>query len=274
MSDMYIFLHLIDMRSINQQELNTESLSNTEFDKVNNDKLTSGVVSEIIPNISDLVTSFAYEQDTEEVPAQTYTGWATTNINIRTEPNTDSYIVGIIPFNAHVTYTYYNESWYVTENGYYISAMFLAENECPYTIYNVPTNTGFKSYMSHKSITTKSSSQYVLQLSYAYTGNYGIRQINGRYLVAIGTAFNASVGTYFDLILENGEVIQCVVGDIKADIDTKSDNITTKHNGCVSEFIVDTNVFTSMNTGDVSSVNELWNSPVVQIKAYDKNILE
>lgn len=274
MSDMYIFLHLIDMRSIDQQELNTESLSNTEFDMLNNDKLTSGVVSEIIPNISDLVTSFAYEQDTEEVPAQTYTGWATTNINIRTEPNTDSYIVGVIPFNAHVTYTYYNESWYVTEDGYYISAMFLAENECPYTIYNVPTNTGFKSYMSHKSITTKSSSQYVLQLSYAYTGNYGIRQINGRYLVAIGTAFNASVGTYFDLILENGEVVQCIVGDVKADKDTKSDNITTAHNGCVSEFIVDTSIFTSLNTGDVSSVTTDWDSPVAQIKVYEKNCME
>ena len=141
--------------------------------------------------------------------------------------------------------------------------------------YYINNTNSFKSYMPYQAITDTESSQYQLQ-QYAITNEYGIREVDGRYLVAIGTYFNVDVGTYIDLILANGEVIECIVGDIKDNRDTLSDNTTTASNGCVSEFICNTN---SLNIevksmGDISYVKDEWNSPVTQIKVYDENALK
>lgn len=148
------------------------------------------------------------------------------------------------------------------------------ETNTEYKKYTIPSNSGFKSYMSYKSITSKSSYQYKLQSQYAYTGNYGIRQVNGRYCIAIGTFSTASVGTYVDLILENGTVIPCIVGDFKAPVHTDSSNIVTLHNGCVSEFIVDINNLhsTAKRMGNVSYCEDSWKSPVKEMKVYNTNV--
>ena len=127
--------------------------------------------------------------------------------------------------------------------------------------------------MPYTTITSKSSQQYKLQ-KIAYTGTYGIRQYDNRYCVAIGTAFNADVGTYFDLILANGTVITCVVADIKADRHTDSNNMITVANGCLTEFIVDSSALNrnAKRMGDISYCNEDWNSRVEKIRVYDKNV--
>ena len=134
---------------------------------------------------------------------------------------------------------------------------------------------GFKSYMSYGAISNHNSDQYKLQVL-AYTGEYGLRVVDDRYCIAVGTALNASVGTYVDLVLENGITIPCVVGDIKADQHTLSDNITTASNGCVSEFIVDGSNLSSIikQAGNVSVINESWNSAVTEFVIYDYNILD
>lgn len=149
-----------------------------------------------------------------------------------------------------------------------------------YISYRIPYNKGFKSYMSYKAITHKSSKQYKIQNKYAYTGTYGIRQVNDRYCVAVGTYFQMEVGTYFDLVLENGTVIQCILSDVKDNKHTLSDNITTASNGCVSEFITDIRCLPydvrnnkGTGTGDISDCCEEWDSPVKEIRVYDKNIL-
>lgn len=130
--------------------------------------------------------------------------------------------------------------------------------------------------MSYTAISDISSLQYYLQQNYAYTGEFGIRQVNNRFCVAIGTAFHASIGTYFDLILENKVSIPCIVADIKADKDTCADNIITATNGCVSEFVVNMNTleYKAKKNGDISSCCEEWNSPVNMIRIYDKNIFK
>lgn len=209
-------------------------------------------------------------------------GYTTERVNVRKEPSINSDIWEVYDFNICVIYKQYNEDWvlvlYPCELGTtpaYIASKYITD--IPYSVinYNIPNNNGFKSYMSYDAITSESSNQYILQTNYAYTGNYGIRQVNGRYCVAIGTAFNADVGTYFDLILENGTVIQCIVGDIKADIDTEDNNVVTTSNGCVAEFIVDSNIL-NLNAkllGDISECNEEWKSRVVTIRVYGKNIL-
>lgn len=207
-----------------------------------------------------------------------YLGWVTARVNIRKEPNTDSEVLDIIEFNEAINYQIYNSKWAViTYNNEqaYVHRNYISQDENSFDEYSVPDNRGFKSYMSYEAITNETSKQYKLQKHYAYTGNHGIRMIHNRYCIALGTYFNAPIGTYVDLELDNGTIIPCIVSEIKSDVHTNADNIVTSHNGCITEFLVDTEV---MNTnakrdGDISSCREEWNSPVVKINVYNKNIL-
>ena len=142
--------------------------------------------------------------------------------------------------------------------------------------YDAPDNSGFKSFMDYRTITNTESKQYKLQQHYAYTGEHGIRMADSRYIVAIGTYFTPDIGQYFDIILENGTVIPCILGDQKADADTDSDNIITKHNGCMSEFIVDSDALNKdvKFYGDMSYCLKDWDSPIKTIKVYNRNIFE
>lgn len=204
-------------------------------------------------------------------------GYTVGNVNVRKNNSVNSDIIGEIPFNTYIEYQKYDENWgqikYNNEIGY-INIGYIAKEDCEYKSYNMPTNSGFKSYMSYKAITDKSSAQYQLQ-QLALTSTDGIRCISDRYCVAIGTAFDAKVGTYVDLVLTNDLIIPCVVGDIKADVDTDSTNIVTKHNGCVAEFIVDTKRLNkkAKKMGDMSYCNKDWDKPIKSIIIYEKNIL-
>lgn len=150
-------------------------------------------------------------------------------------------------------------------------------NEITVSSYTIHINNqnNFKSYMPYKAITDSSSKQFKLQ-QMAITSENGIRIVNDRYCVAVGTAINADVGTYIDLVLENGTIIPCIVGDIKSDQHTLSDQITTASNGCVSEFIVCTEYVPDIvkTTGSYSYNDETWNSAVSEFIVYEFNILE
>lgn len=127
----------------------------------------------------------------------------------------------------------------------------------------------FKSYERYTALTNTSSWQYRLQ-QIAYTGDYGIRMYDGRYCIAVGSGVGASGGQYIDLVLENGVVIPCIVGDFKADSDTDAANLATG-NGCVSEFIVDMSTLHeyARTSGNISDVESTWNSPVVEFRIYE-----
>ena len=137
-----------------------------------------------------------------------------------------------------------------------------------------PSTSGGKSYMPYTAITSTDSPQYKLQCQ-AHTGNYGIRMVGDRYCVALGSYYTTTIGQKFDLVLENGTVIPCVLSDIKADEHTLCDNVTTANNGCVSEFIVDINHLKKdiKTHGDISYAEGTWDSPVVMIRVYGKNII-
>ena len=204
-------------------------------------------------------------------------GWTTTTLNVREEPNTDSSILDTLPFNTYIKYYEYDDEWaeIAFDNGQaYVNRNYISDEECEFVMYDVPKTRGFKSYMPYTAITNKKSKQYKLQ-QIASTGAYGIRVVDSRYLVAIGTAFNAEVGTYIDLILEDGFVIPCIVGDVKSPRHTDSSNMITMHNGCVSEFIIDSKALhkSIKRSGDVSSCNENWNGCVRAIVVYSKSAL-
>lgn len=136
--------------------------------------------------------------------------------------------------------------------------------------YSIPEYSGFKSFMSYK-LFGKKTEQYKLQ-QMALTDSKGFRRVDDYYVIAVGSYFNAKVGQRLDLVLENGEVIKCVVGDEKAEKDTDSSNIFSKNN-CMSEFIVDIKTLetTVKSGGDVSLYpDEEWDSPVKEVILYEE----
>ena len=239
---------------------------------------TDVAAQEETTNLTAGITKVMMEHTHElRVDSEEYTGYLTSNINVRSEPSTDSEILEVYPFNQKIQYQKYNDEWVEIQykSGIaYICSEYISDEQLDYTEYIAPITSGFKSYMPYTAITSKSSPQYKLQ-QIAYTGTYGIRQYDNRYCVAIGTAFNADVGTYFDLILANGTVIPCIVADIKADRHTDSNNMITIANGCLTEFIVDSSTLNrkAKRMGDISYCNKDWDSRVEKIRVYDKRVL-
>ena len=138
----------------------------------------------------------------------------------------------------------------------------VAEQE-PYDTYYIGGGE-FKAWMSYTALTATNSVQYELQ-QMAYTNEYGLRCIDGRCLVAIGTYFNAPVGTYFDIVFSDGSILNCIVGDIKADIHTDENNLASLNNGSIVEFIVDTNCMSdySLLRGTIMEYPELIDTIIV-----------
>lgn len=238
---------------------------------------TGVAVQEETTNLTAGVTNMILNVITNPIMEEYFDGWTTANLNVRKEPSLDSEILEVYSFNIPITYSKYNDEWakiqYNSEVAY-MSLDYISDEKLNYQDYLVPKTSGFKSYMPYTAITSKSSPQYKLQ-QIAYTGNYGIRMYDNRYCVAIGTVFNADVGTYFDLILANGTVIPCVVADIKANKDTDSRNMVTKISGCLTEFVINSSTLNknAKRMGDISYCCEEWNSRVEKIRVYDKSAL-
>ena len=102
-----------------------------------------------------------------------------------------------------------------------------------------------KTYMPYTAVTSKSSNQYKLLYSdKAYTDERtGLRMYDGRYCIAVGTAYASKIGTKIDVVLENGKILNCILGDVKSDAHTDSSHQFHAIDGSVVEFIVDYDFF-------------------------------
>lgn len=226
---------------------------------------------EITDNEEDII----YPEIEEEIWVSGYT---TANLNVRSECNTDSEILTVLPEYSEISFRYIedNDEWveYVyNDNTAYLYKSYVEEG-LPYVVKSATGDTR-KSYMDWKKITNKSSLQWKLQHKYAYTESNGVRAVNGRYCIALGSYYTHSIGQYVDVVLENGLVIPCIVGDAKQDIHTLN-NHSIGLDGGVVEFIVNTKSLSSIvrTTGDVSYVSEDWKSNVVEIRIYYKNLFD
>lgn len=139
--------------------------------------------------------------------------------------------------------------------------------------WNISSGITFKAFMDFRTITRKGTGQYKIR-TMSDTSSSGLRVCNNRYLIAIGTAYNASVGTYVDVKMSDGSVIPCLVGDIKSDKDTDASHKYAK-NGSALEFIVDTNALPGAVTyhGDVSKIGGAISNKAVELVVYRKNAL-
>ena len=202
------------------------------------------------------------------------TGWLKAKTNVRAYDGfSDDNILTVLPKYSQVEYEYYNDEWCFIKYGdtvAYVHRDLISDHEITSNTYYAPYNR-IKSYMPYTAITSRNSAQWKLQ-QVAYTGRHGIRQVNDRYCIAVGSAYTSKIGQYIDLVLENGSVIHCILADQKADKDTNAENTITEHDGSLVEFVVSSGDLSSSvrKMGDISYAQDNWNSMITQVIVYDE----
>lgn len=142
-----------------------------------------------------------------------------------------------------------------------------------YDIYYIPeeyNKVDHKTFMDYTAITAVNTPHWQLQKYYAHTGPMGIRTVDGRFCIALGSHFTTTIGQYVDVILENGITIPCILGDQKSDRHTDTQHIAHRRDGSIVEFIIDSK-YTPLwirQTGYMNYCYDNWQSPVVKIKVY------
>lgn len=102
-------------------------------------------------------------------------------------------------------------------------------------------------YMAYTAVTSRNSGQYkLLYGDSAYTDTVtGLRMVDGRYCIAVGTFYASKIGTKINLVMANGGVVECILGDVKSDEHTDPTHRYQKYDGSVAEMIVDYQYFKS-----------------------------
>ena len=225
-----------------------------------------------LPNgYSEVVPASVGHSSTVDSDFESYDCYCAVNaLNIRLAPTKDSDSIGKYLFGNKLTIVAEIGNWGLTDRGWVCLDYILQDLGA--RIVDCPPTSGWKSYEYYTAL--RAYKQADLQ-ERAFTDSEGFRKVDGRYCVAVGTRVSSSVGTYFDIVLKNGTVINCIVGDVKDDADTQSNNIITAHNGCASEFIVSRSLRSDLRClGDVSTRVSEWDSPVDYFIVYDYNVFD
>lgn len=247
-----------------EEVLETETDSNPE--RVEDDEDLFDDYEEVTPE--ETVQEPTIEYDLDNVGYVSVSG-----LRVRENPDINSNVVEYLSYGDKIEYSIYDDEWLViklNDNYSYVSDKYIIDTLPNYRAKSVVGDKR-KSYMDYTAITSKSSPQYKLQHNHAYTDDTGIRMVDGRYCIALGSYYTHRIGQYVDLVLENGEVIECIIGDQKDDRDTNSSN-TIAHDGSATEFIVETKALSRMvrRMGDIGYTYDGWLSKVVEIRIYDK----
>ena len=135
---------------------------------------------------------------------------------------------------------------------------------------DVPSNNSFKSYMDADTITSRNTDQYKLKAKYVIDEQTGIWTVDERYCIAVGSYYTQSIGTYIDVVMENGSTLHCILGECKRNRDTDYTN-RQNPNGSVVEFIVNTSSMPSMvrKMGNCSYACEEMKGEIKSIIVYE-----
>lgn len=127
-------------------------------------------------------------------------------------------------------------------------------------------NSTNKTYMAYTAVTSKNSNQYKLLYGVsAYTDTVsGLRMVDGRYCVATGTFYASRIGTKLNLIMANGSVVECILGDVKSDAHTDPTHRYQAQDGSVVEMIVDYSYFKSTSQYPVELKGKVLRIEVVE----------
>lgn len=139
-----------------------------------------------------------------------------------------------------------------------------------YIEYGTPMNNSFKAFMDYRTITDPYSEQAKLLVDAVTDTVTGIMAIDGRYCIAVGSYYTNIIGTKLDLVMENGEIIPCILTDCKADIHTDYLN-QANPNGGIAEFVVNYDYLPDKVrlTGDVSNGLDMFKGEIERIRVYE-----
>jgi len=137
-----------------------------------------------------------------------------------------------------------------------------------YDVMSTPSRNSFKSYMSYRAVSS-SSAQGRLQTKAKTDSDTGIRKVDGRYCVALGSYYCSKIGTKFDLVMSNGSVVKCILADQKANKDTDAKNQKTS-DGSIAEFLVDMSQIPrkAKVMGDMSYATKELKGNISKIRVY------
>ena len=135
---------------------------------------------------------------------------------------------------------------------------------------DVPSNNSFKSYMDADTIRSKNTDQYKQKAKYVLDEQTGIWTVDGRYCIAVGSYYTEAIGTYIDVVMENGNTLKCILGECKRNRDTDHTN-RQNPNGSVVEFIVNISSMPNMvrKMGNCSYACEEMEGEIKSIIVYD-----
>lgn len=256
--------------SVDEIEDEENKIEEVESDTYSNITMNTITIEPMIENIVETEKPVIYDFDV--------IGYTIANLNVRTEPNTECEILDVLDRYDEIQFSYLddNDEWVVInyDGRYAYLCKKYIEEGLPYEVKSAENDTR-KSYMDWKAITCKTSKQWELQHKYAYTESNGVRAVNGRYCIALGSYYTHEIGQYVDVVLDNGLIIPCILGDAKQDRHT-TNNHSIGLDGGVVEFIVNTESLNSKvrKSGDVSYTSEDWRSHVVELRIYYKNLFD
>lgn len=123
----------------------------------------------------------------------------------------------------------------------------------------------FKSYMSWTALHPEST-QGKFSAQAVADPETAIMTYNGRYLVALGSAYADHVGQEIDIVMESGQIIHAVVGDFKAAEHTDEYGSTQRWDGSVVEFVVSSNSEAAEVTKGTGSYNIIFPGKVKEFR--------
>lgn len=123
----------------------------------------------------------------------------------------------------------------------------------------------FKSYMSWTALHPEST-QGKFSAQAVADPETAIMTYNGRYLVALGSAYADHVGQEIDIVMESGQIIHAVVGDFKAAEHTDEYGSTQRWDGSVVEFVVSSNSEAAKVTKGTGSYNIIFPGKVKEFR--------
>jgi hypothetical protein len=231
-----------------------------------------------------LKSKYLIETNTKPVDIKKEKGYVNVGIlNVRTEPSTKSKKIGELYYGTLKTYYDFGDDKFVKicykKKDAYVSKDYLQKknpmkNGIKKMAYRAD-KAGRKSLEDYHNITAVSSAQYKLQTCSETDSKTGLRKINGRYMIAVGSYYSHNIGQYVDVVLENGTIIPCVIGDAKQDIHT-TDGCSIGLDGGAVEFISDFHQIPKIcyQWGSMSyNPYEDWYSSVKYLVIYDIDLI-
>lgn len=201
-------------------------------------------------------------------------GYIINMCSLKFSPSKKSKLWSKLKLNQKVQYADYSKHHKIVRSGnkvFFINSKNISRRKLKTWDYEV-SGDKCKTYESYKAIGTKGRSTQSKLQAQAITREDGVRTVDGRVCIAVGSHYKANIGQYVDIHLKNGTVIEAIIGDWKADCHTVN-NHTLGLNHDAIEVIVDVHTLkkTSKVSGDMSDLCKAWDSKVTKIVKYDKN---